>query len=123
MRNMTLYSAAKVIRSKNCGPFQITLDVLFDDADVYCQIKKSGIITREKIAALYHIPSCRIQEIVFFDAALGFKVTFDRTVSSGTCGDRDVYGAQQHIPLSALCIPLGEGMDQDSEYYGAEYTG
>jgi hypothetical protein len=42
---------------------------------------------------------------VFFDSALGVKATFLRRISSGTVGDRDVYGAQQHAPLMALEIP------------------
>ncbi|HKL56968.1 MAG TPA: DUF4387 family protein [Sphaerochaeta sp.] len=41
----------------------------------------------------------------FFDAALGIKITYHRSVSSGTCGDSDVYGAQQHAPLMELLIP------------------
>jgi hypothetical protein len=43
---------------------------------------------------------------VFFDTALGFKVTFDREISSGTCFDRDVYGAQQHMPLGQMRLWL-----------------
>ena len=45
-----LYDLAAVIRSKNSGPFQITLDVLFDDKYIYEKIRDQGIITKEKIA-------------------------------------------------------------------------
>ena len=31
----TLQNLAKVIRSKNAGPFEITFDVIFDEAAVY----------------------------------------------------------------------------------------
>lgn len=44
--------------------------------------------------------------IVFFDQALGFKITFARKVSSGTFLDRDVYGAQQHAPLMELEVDV-----------------
>lgn len=108
MTEYRLYDLATVIRSKNSGPFQITLDVLFDDANVYYEIKKSGIICTKKIASLYRIEEERIQEPVFLDTALGFKITFDRTVSSGTSGDTDVYGAQQHAPLAEMKITLKE---------------
>lgn len=108
MREYRLYDLAAVIRSKNSGPFQITLDVLFDRAGVYYEIKKSGAICKERIASIYRMDVSRIQEPVFFDTALGFKVTFDRSISSGTAGDRDVYGAQQHAPLSELKIALSE---------------
>ena len=101
-----LYDLAAVIRSKNSGPFQITLDVLFDNKSIYEKIRVQKIITKESIAALYKMEESRIQEIVFFDTALGFKITYDRKISSGTCGERDVYGAQQHAPLAEMRIEL-----------------
>lgn len=101
-----LYDLAKVCRSKNSGPFETTLDVLFDDEAVYRKIKDSGIITRALISELYHIPADRITHLVFFDPALGFKVTFARKISSGTCLDTDVYGAQQHAPLMELLVEI-----------------
>lgn len=101
-----LYDLAKVLRSKNSGPFSITLDALFSDKEIYEYIKQSGVITREKIAELYGITQEAITQLVFFDAALGFKITFDRKISSGTCLDSDVYGAQQHAPLGELEIEM-----------------
>lgn len=101
-----LYECAKVLRSKNSGPFEITLDCLFDDTNIYRKIKESGIITRALVAQLYHIPESLITNIVFFDPALGFKITFARRISSGTCFDRDVYGAQQHAPLMELIVDV-----------------
>ena len=70
------------------------------------KVKESGLITRKHIAMLYKMEESRIQEIVFFDTALGFKITYDRSISSGTCGDRDVYGAQQHAPLAQMKVEL-----------------
>ncbi len=98
----TLYDIAKVIRSKNAGPFSITLDVLFDDPKIYQRIKNANLINKPLIAKLYHIREESITELVYFDQAMGIKVTYDRTISSGTIGDRDVYGAQQHAPLMLL---------------------
>lgn len=37
----TLYDVAKVIRSKNAGPFAVTLDVLFDSPEIYQKVKKA----------------------------------------------------------------------------------
>lgn len=106
MAEYKLYDLAKVIRSKNSGPFEITLDVLFDNPEFYRKIKSSGIINKELISDLYHIGTDMITNLVFFDPALGFKITFNRTISSGTCFDTDVYGAQQHVPLGELKINI-----------------
>ena len=109
----TLYDIAKVIRSKNAGPFSITLDVLFGSEFEYQRIKQSGIISKEVIARLYHLPVESIAELVYFDQAWGFKITYDRRVSSGTVGDRDVYGAQQHAPL--MLMPVPESIFEEKE--------
>lgn len=104
----TLYDIAKIIRSKNAGPFSVTLDVLFDDPVIYEKVKESGLISKEKISEIYHIPKQSVTELVYFDQAYGIKVTYDRPISSGTIGDRDVYGAQQHAPL--MLLPVDEAI-------------
>ncbi len=100
-----LYDLASVVRSKNSGPFEITLDALFEDPAAYQRVKQSGVITKKLIATLYHVEEASVTTLVFFDTAYGLKVTFARRVSSGTCLDSDVYGAQQHIPLAYIEIP------------------
>ena len=106
MAEKKLYDIAKIIRSKNSEPFEITLDVLFDTKEVYEKVKNSGIITKECIAKIYHIKESMITQIVFFDQAQGIKITYDRITSSGTCFDTDVYGAQQHVPLGELIVDI-----------------
>jgi hypothetical protein len=100
----TLFEMAKVLRSKNSGPFELTLDVLFDTREKYQKVKASGKITVETICRLYNITEKEVRHLVFFDPALGVKITILRDVSSGTVGDRDVYGAQQHAPLMNIII-------------------
>ncbi|MCK1993294.1 DUF4387 domain-containing protein [Peribacillus muralis] len=97
-----LFDLAKVLRSKNSGPFEITMDVLFHREEDYYRVKNSGVINEETICKIYNLSSDRLCSIIFFDQAIGFKVTMLREVSSGSIGDRDVYGAQQHIPLTRL---------------------
>jgi hypothetical protein len=100
-----LVELAKVLRSKNSGPFEITLDILFNDRERYERVAKSNKINKSEIAALYHISISDITNLVFFEKALGIKITFNRKISSGTSGERDVYGAQQHAPLFDILIP------------------
>lgn len=99
-----LYEYAKVLRSKNAGPFEVTLDILFEDKDKYERVKQSNVLTKEQIAKSYQIDVNDIHHFVYFDQALGIKITMARDVSSGSAGDRDVYGAQQHAPLMNIEI-------------------
>ena len=96
---------AKVLRSKNSGPFELTLDILLPDEASYRRVLDSGLMCRERLAALYHVPEDWICTLATMDAAYGLKITMLRGISSGTVGDRDVYGAQQAAPLMDLMIP------------------
>ncbi|SCY44806.1 DUF4387 domain-containing protein [Alkaliphilus peptidifermentans] len=100
-----LIDLAKILRSKNSGPFEITLDILFDNPEYYNRVVKSGVINVETICQLYNLEPKDISNIIFFEKAFGIKITYNRTVSSGTFRDRDVYGAQQHAPLMDIVIP------------------
>lgn len=108
MATRALADLARVIRSKNAGPFEITLDVIFPDRDTYEQVKGSGYFTRERVAALYRIPADRVHAVVFYDPALALKVTMARQTAQGSVGERDTYGAQQHAPLLTVELPWDE---------------
>lgn len=99
-----LEDIARVIRSKNAGPYCVTLDVLFGDEPTYRRVEKAGIITRERMAALYRKPVETV-EVFHHPAALAMKVSFDRWVAAGSLLDSDLYGAQQHVLLYDLEVP------------------
>ena len=95
---------ARVIRSKNAGPFFITLDVLFGDEVSYRRVVAANVITREKMAALYRQPVENVQAYQH-PLALAIKVSIVRPVPAGSVKDTDLYGAQQHVLLYPLEIP------------------
>jgi len=99
-----LDSIARVIRSKNAGPFCLTLDVLFGDAASYRRVVDAGVITRERMAELYRQPLERI-EVYHHPVALAMKVSIVRAAPAGSLADTDLYGAQQHVLLYPLEIP------------------
>ena len=101
-----LKELAKVIRSKNAGPFEITFDVMFDEPDTYRLVRDSGVLTRELLAGLYGVDDNEIIYCEFFEPALAFKFTFIRKGDQGGVAERDTFGAQQHAPILDLAIPL-----------------
>ena len=103
-----LREAARVIRSKNAGPFELTLDILFADPGLYGRIKAQRAITAAGVAALYKIPLAEILGVIYFDPALAVKITLKRRIPSGAPGDTDIYGAQQHAPLLEMTLDLAE---------------
>ncbi|MAD16726.1 MAG: acyl-CoA synthetase [Alteromonadaceae bacterium] len=99
----TLGQLAKFLRSKNAGPFYLTLDIFFYGKEDYLKAKSTGLINKRLISQLYRIDEEDIS-IIEFDPAEAIKVSFPRPVSSGSVGDSDVYGAQQHAPLFDIAI-------------------
>jgi hypothetical protein len=98
---MKLIDAARIIRSKNAGPTQITIDILFDDGEAFERARTSDNLSAPEIARRYGVASQHVR-IIAYPPAHALKVVMDRTVIAGTPGDRDVYGAQQHGPLLDL---------------------
>lgn len=96
---MILKDIASVIRSKNAGPYELTLDIILKEREMFDKLKAAGIINAEVIARLYKIPVEDVLSIVYFPNALAIKATIVRPLASGNMGERDVYGAQQHAPL------------------------
>lgn len=102
-----LKDLATIIRSKNAGAFQLTMDIIFSDKEIYQQVKRTGVINRRLFAALYKVPEHEV-EFVEYDQAYAFKGTIPRWVGSGDLNDSDIYGAQQHAPLMDVEIPLAQ---------------
>jgi hypothetical protein len=50
----TLGDLAKLVRSKNAGPFWLTVDIMFDDAGAYRRARDAEIVNRAAIARLYN---------------------------------------------------------------------
>lgn len=94
-----LVDIASVIRSKNSGPYELTFDVIFKDFETFKKVKEAKAINEEAFAKLYNIPVSDIINLVYFDPAKAIKITIVRPIPSGSLGETDVYGAQQHAPL------------------------
>ncbi len=102
MKKRSILEAAKVIRSKNSGPYELTLDIIFRNRAYYELFKKRRIIGAALIARLYHVPMRDILKIICFEPSHAIKVTLRRRIPSGAPGETDIYGAQQHAPLLGI---------------------
>lgn len=104
-----------IVRSKNAGPFTLSVDVMFDDPrdaeSLYRQLVDGTV---QPVAG----PEWTTFIQVFVDRrAAAVKITLGRVHGAGSWGDVDLYGCQQHTGvLQALGLtapaPSGRGGDE-----------
>ena len=97
-----LRDITKVIRSKNAGPFEITLDIVFKTKEDFEAVKKSGVITKELVSQLYNVPTQNIITFGFFDLVNAVKITLPRPRAQGATN------ALVNVPANA-CASLFRG--------------
>ena len=99
-----LAELARLIRSKNAGPFQLTFDVMFEDEARYLRVKNSGAVSREVIAACFNLPAAKVL-LFFCDNAYAIKASIPRPYFQGDLLESDGHGGQQYAPLMEIEIP------------------
>lgn len=101
---MKLWKLARLIRSKNAGPFELTFDVIFNDARSYERVRDLDTLNAQLFSGIYGVAQESVR-VIHYPAANAIKVTIPRLIASGDLGDADVYGGQQHGPLVDIDIP------------------
>jgi hypothetical protein len=93
-----LADLAQVIRSKNAGPTQLTIDIFLNDAQAYAQASQSPAMSCAAVARRYGMDPAQVQRHLV-PGIHAIKFVLPRQVVAGSPGDGDVYGAQQHVPM------------------------
>src|ERR1700716_1085869 len=103
-RVRTLGERAQVARSKNAGPFWLTLDVFFrNDAD-FAHVRDAKVLTAETIGELYGVDAALVKKFEL-PAIKAMKISMPRAVTAGSFEDTDLHAGQQHVPLTLIRIP------------------
>ena len=100
---MTLGEKAKYIRSKNAGPFWVTMDIFFDSDEDYTEAVQGGKITAEAVSGIYGTPPEDVR-IFMLPQLKVIKISCPRPTPQGSPDERDMHSGQQYIPL--LELPL-----------------
>ena len=101
----TLGEYAKYIRSKNAGPFWMTLDVFFASSEDYEKALTRNLITPELINRLYLTPVDQVR-IFHCESLNTIKISIPRPTSQGGVADRDVHSGQQFSLLFDVTIDV-----------------
>ena len=86
------------VRSKNAGPFWITLDLSFPDRAAFDRHAASSAFQPDAIARLYDVQPDLVKVFLVPDL-LVVKISYPRKRPQGGMLERDMHGGQQYVAL------------------------
>jgi hypothetical protein len=96
-----LKEVCRYVRSKNAGPFWVTVDLFFDSADSYAEYHGDPAISAENIAAIYGVDRAHVKRFEVKSLNM-VKISYPRTAPQGGVLERDMHSGQQFVPLLDL---------------------
>ena len=97
----TLGDLVLKVRSKNAGPFWVTIDIFCDDPVVYDRLTRD--LSTDRVAALYRTAPETLKRFDIPDLRV-IKFSLPRPVIQGAASDRDMHGAQYAALLEELTL-------------------
>lgn len=97
----TLGDLVLKVRSKNAGPFWVTIDIFCDDPAVYERLTRD--LSTDRVAALYCTAPDTLKRFDIPDLRV-IKFSLPRPVIQGSANDRDMHGAQYAALLEELTL-------------------
>jgi Domain of unknown function (DUF4387) len=91
------------VRSKNAGPFWITIDVFFDGEEPYRRYRDDPAFSPERIAQLFETHPALVKRFAV-DRLTMLKISFPRPRPQGGVVERDMHSGQQFVRLLALDV-------------------
>ena len=93
-----LSEVCRHIRSKNAGPFWVTVDLFFDGPERYRRYRNSPAIGPNLFARLYGVDPRTVKRFPV-DSLHMIKVSYPRASPQGGVLERDMHCGQQYVRL------------------------
>lgn len=86
------------VRSKNAGPFWVTVDLFFRNEELYRRYRDAPALGPELFERLYGTDPELVKRLPV-DNLRVIKISFPRARPQGWMGERDMHGGQQYVRL------------------------
>ena len=97
----SLKDVCRYVRSKNAGPFWVTVDLFFDSAESYAKYHDNPAISADAIAAVYGVDAALVRRFPVESLSM-VKISYPRATPQGGVHERDMHSGQQFVPLLEL---------------------
>lgn len=95
---VTLREVCHQVRSKNAGPFWVTIDVFFDGPESYARFKDAPALSAEAIGEAYGVDPTQVKRFAV-DSLSVLKISYPRKSPQGGVVERDMHSGQQYVRL------------------------
>jgi hypothetical protein len=86
------------VRSKNAGPFWITIDLTFADRAAFDRHAEAAALQAAAIGRLYDVDVAQVKRFPVPDLCV-LKISYPRRRPQGGPMERDMHGGQQYVRL------------------------
>lgn len=94
----TVKDVCRHVRSKNAGPFWVTIDLFFDGPESFARYAGDPALGPDTIARLYGADPAQVKQ--FAIASLHtLKISYPRAAPQGGMVERDLHAGQQYVRL------------------------
>jgi len=94
----TIETTVKYIRSKNAGPFWLTIDAFCNNVEDTEKVSAAFERERAKIAADFHVKPEDLLIYCLKEICVA-KISLPRVPIEGSRNERDMHGGQQYVTL------------------------
>lgn len=98
-----LHEVCHQVRSKNAGPFWVTLDLFFDGPESYARYKDAPALSKEAIGAAFDADPALIKRFAV-DSLAVVKISYPRKSPQGGVVERDMHSGQQYVRLLDIVV-------------------
>jgi hypothetical protein len=86
------------VRSKNAGPYWVTIDLFFDGTETFAKYARSDALGPELFARIYGVDAALVKHFPVENLAI-LKVSYPRKSPQGGEIERDMHCGQQFVRL------------------------
>ena len=94
----TVQQVCRNLRSKNAGPFWVSIDIFFDGPENFAKYHDSPALAPENVARLYGADP-KLVHRYSIPSLNTVKISYPRTEPQGGVVERDMHRGQQYVRL------------------------
>lgn len=101
---LTIGDVAVILRSKNAGPYLLSIEAFFADYETFRAVRDANAVTRASVAAAYEVKPSDVRNVSWYENVYGVKCVIWPRYRADAPHCRDLYGAQGHGPFAQLTV-------------------